>query len=82
MSPPSGADDRVSEMMRRLEAKGIDPVDALLNLNEALADSIMRMSDEEVREMYLEMGVDPDEVAEQTRKLVQDALRRHGHGKD
>lgn len=49
---------------------GLSELQRALNLRNALADDALEMTDEEIREEMIAEGVDPDELAENMRKLA------------
>jgi hypothetical protein len=53
-----------------------DPERRIANLFEAFADDVERMSDEELIAECIEYGEDPTEIANRTRRLLQETLDR------
>jgi len=50
--------------------------EALENLSDGLADSMLELSDEETLDEVRESGTDPEEYAERTRDVLRHALRK------
>ena len=54
----------------------LTPEEQLRNIFDALAESVMEATDEEIMEEIRERGEDPAEVAERVRKVLLDAIRK------
>lgn len=54
-----------------------NPAYQLQNLLEWLADEIVGMSDEEIYQLYIDAGLDPEVEANKVRDIINKALARH-----
>ena len=46
------------------------------NLMDSLAEDVVNMSDEEIREELIAMGKDPEKVADDVRKIIDAAIKK------